>query len=357
MILVDRPFRPARPLSRASSVVAVLIAALSLMACAGEGPPDSESSAPLGRRVAVTRWDTLWTVGGALQDSILLQPWRLAASGDRVYVFDGAAARVLAFSATDGFVAWMSGRKGSGPGEFKMVRDLEVGPDGRPMLLDVGNSRITTLERTGAVHHQIQLRSVGYVDQFAPLSDGGAVLLTEHPDSSLAVADTSGRIVQRLGLPWKEFANLHPLVRQGNLASGGSGRWAFGFGLGDGWFGFSGTRPDGNRRPYIERADFPKVVEKSEGGTRTTELASYTPCSACSMTIDGTDLYVLFGGRTDHRHAVLDRYDLRTGRYRESLALPTKATEAAVADGTCFLLVEEPAPTLIALRPIPSPTR
>lgn len=142
-----------------------------------------------------------------------------------------------------------------------------------------------------------------------------------------------------------------------NLASGGDGRWAFGFALGDGWFGFSGTRPDGGRRPYVERAAFPQVVEKREGGSVTTQLASYTPCSACGMTIDGTELYVLFGGRTNMRHAVLDRYDLRTGRYRESLVLPAKTTEAAVAGDTFFLLVEEPTPMLLALRPLPSPAR
>jgi hypothetical protein len=198
---------------------------------------------------------------------------------------------------------------------------------------------------------------VGYVDQFAPLADGRAVLMTEHPDSALAVADTSGGIVQRLGLPGKEYADMHPLVRQGNLASGSNGRWAFGFGMGDGWFGFTDTRAEGGRWPYVERAEFPKVVEKREGGTLTTQLASYTPCSACSMTIEGTDLYVLFGGRTENRHAVLDRYDLRTGRYRESLLLPARTTEAAVAKGTFFLLVEEPAPTLLALRPIPTATR
>jgi hypothetical protein len=336
---------------------AILLSIVSLAACEGDGVPKREAGAPGERRVATARWDTLWSVGGSLQDSILLQPSRLAASGDRVYVFDGAAARLLAFSASEGSLAWMAGRKGSGPGEFKMVRDLEIGSGGRPMLLDVGNGRITTVERSGAVHHQTRLVNVGYVDQFAPLSDGRAVLLTEDPDSALAIADTSGGIVRRLGLPWKEFADLHPLVRQGNLASGANGRWAFGFGLGDGWFGFSGTQPEGGRRPYIERTEFPQMVQKREGGSLTTQLASYTPCSACGMTIDGTDFYVLFGGRTDNRHAVLDRYDLRTGRYRESLVLPAKATEAAVADGTYFLLVEEPAPMLLALRPIPSPAR
>jgi hypothetical protein len=275
-----------RPCVRTAALVSVIV----LAACGGDRAPDGEAAAPTERRVASARWDTLWSVGGGVQDSILLQPSRIAASGGRVYVFDHAAARVLAFSASDGSVAWMSGRKGSGPGEFKMVRDLEIGPGARPMLLDVGNGRITTLDATGAVYRQSRLGSVGYVDQFAPLADGRAVLLTEHPDSAIAIADTSGGIVQRLRLPWKEFADLHPLVRQGNLASGADGRWAFGFALGDGWFGFSGTRPDGRKRPYIERAEFPQVVEKREGGTLTTQLASYTPCSGCSMTLDGTGL-------------------------------------------------------------------
>lgn len=221
----------------------VLGALLSLAACTGDRAPHAQASTPGERRIAATGWDTLWTVGGTLQDSVLLQPWRIAASADRVYVFDGAAARVLALSARDGSIVWTSGRKGSGPGEFKRVRDLEVGPGGRPMLLDVGNGRITTLDQSGAVYRQTNLRNVGYVDQFAPLPDGRAVLLTEHPDSSLAVVDSSGGIVERLALPWAEFAELHPLVRQGTLASGGNRQWAFGFALGDGWFGFEARDP------------------------------------------------------------------------------------------------------------------
>lgn len=264
---------------------------------------------------------------------------------------NAATARLLAVSAVDGSVAWTAGRKGSGPGEFKRVRDLELDEEGRPILLDVGNGRMTTLDRGGAVHRETRLRNVGYADQFAPLSGGRAVLLTEHPDSALAVVDGTGAIVQRMVLPWAEFAQLHPLVRQGTLASGGDDRWAFGFGLGDGWFGFAGTTPEGGRRAYVERAEFPRVVEKREGNSVAAELASYTPCSACGMAMNGTELYVLFGGRTDQRGAVLDRYDLVSGGYRESLVLPAKAKEAAVANGIVFILVDDPFAALLALRP------
>lgn len=324
---------------------------LALAGCTSERSAHADERVPTGRRIAASSWDTLWVLGGALQDSILPFPSRLAAGGGRVYVFDAATARLLAVSATDGSVAWTAGGKGSGPGEFKQVRDVELDAEGRPILLDVGNGRITTLDRGGAVQREARLRNVGYADQFAPLSDGRAVLLTEHPDSALAVVDATGAIVHRIVLPWAEFAQLHPLVRQGMLASGGNDRWAFGFGLGDGWFGFAGTAPDGGRRAYVERAEFPRVVQKREGNSVTAELASYTPCSACGMAIGGTELYVLFGGRTDQRGAVLDRYDLILGTYRESLLLPAKAREAAVVDGIVFILVDDPFPALVALRP------
>lgn len=324
---------------------------LALAGCTGERSAHADEGAPAERRIATSAWDTLWVLGGTMQDSVLPHPSRLAAGGDRVYVFDAASARLLAVSATDGSVAWTAGRTGSGPGEFKRVRDLELDEEGRPILLDVGNGRITTLDRAGSVLRETRLRNVGYADQFAPLPDGRAVLLTEHPDSALAVVDETGDIIRRIELPWAEFARLHPLVRQGTLASGRNGRWAFGFGLGDGWFGFHGTTPEGGRRAYVERAEFPRVVEKREGNSVTAELASYTPCSACGMAMDGTELYVLFGGRTDQRGAVLDRYDLSSGTYRESLVLPGKAKEAAVANGVIYVLVDNPYPALLALRP------
>jgi hypothetical protein len=338
-----------RQLFRRSVVTAV--ACCLVGACTSERADGSRDAPGSERRISTTSWDTLWTIGGGLQDSVLLDPSRIASGQGRVYVFDGGASRVVAFSGRDGSRTWSTGRKGGGPGEFKLVRDLKVNDRGLPMLLDVANSRITTLDSSGIVQHEIPLKRVGYADQFAPLPDGRAVLLTNHPDSALAVVDRTGNLVNRLTIPWSEFAGLHPLVRQGGLASAPNGSWAFGFGLGDGWFGFSGTHSQGGRHRFVEAAAFPQVVTRRDGQSVTTELASYAPCSACSMSIDGMNFYVLFGGRTDHRRAVLDKYDLRTGQYRESMLLPTKATEFSVMDGIVFALVSEPAPALVALRP------
>lgn len=313
---------------------------------------ESDGGAPRDRRLSVTEWDTAWTVGGSSQDSLLLNPFLVAADGATVYVFEGGATRLLAFEAERGSLRWAAGRSGGGPLEFGRVRDLKLSADGSPALLDIGNRRITRLSAEGALRDEIALPSVGYAEQMALLADGRFVLLTDHPDSAFAVVDESGKLVERFALPWEKFTELDPLVRQGSIASSRDGRsWTFAFSLGDGWMPFRGVRSAGDRKPYVEAAQFPEVVRKKEGNSVTTELASYTPCSACSVTMDGADFYAHFGGLTQHRRRVLDRYDVASGEYRESYLLPVAAIAVAVADGVVYALIEEPYPTLLALRP------
>jgi hypothetical protein len=326
---------------------------LAAAACRAEGEPARADSAAGERRITTSAWDTVWTAGGSAEDSVLLQPFLVAAGDSAVYVFDGGASRLLAFGPDQGGLRWTAGRSGGGPLEFRRVRDLKLGADGSPVLLDIGNRRLTRVSPTGALAGETSLPAIGYADQMALLGDGRAVLLTDHPDSAFAVVDGRGRLAGRFTHPWSGFAALHPLVRQGSLASSPDGTWAFGFSLGSGWLAFRGPRSIGELNPYVERAEFPQVVEKAEGDAVTTELASYTPCSACSVTMDGKDFLVHFGGLTKERRRLLDRYDRDTGEYRESYLLPIEATAVSVSRGTVYALVDEPYPTLFALRPRP----
>lgn len=84
--------------------ISCLLLVTAPIACTGERSGDAGDTAAAGRRIAAARWDTLWVLGGAMQDSVLPHPSRLAAAGDRVYVFDASAARLLAVSAADGSV-------------------------------------------------------------------------------------------------------------------------------------------------------------------------------------------------------------------------------------------------------------
>jgi hypothetical protein len=66
----------------------------------------------------------------------------------RVLVSDGIGEVLVAVDITRG-VADTLGRKGKGPGEYTMPDRLFALPDGRTLLLDLGNGRMTTVEADG----------------------------------------------------------------------------------------------------------------------------------------------------------------------------------------------------------------
>ena len=67
----------------------------------------------------------------------------------RVLVSDGIGEVVVAVDIAAG-VADTLGRKGKGPGEYTMPDRLFALPDGRTLLLDLGNGRMTTIEVDGS---------------------------------------------------------------------------------------------------------------------------------------------------------------------------------------------------------------
>ena len=75
-------------------------------------------------------------------------------SGRRVYAVDigGVASeqhRVRVFDAGTGAHLMDIGRRGSGPGEFNLPRDLAIGLDGRLYVVDGGNFRVVMFDREG----------------------------------------------------------------------------------------------------------------------------------------------------------------------------------------------------------------
>ncbi len=74
--------------------------------------------------------------------------------GDRIYVVDigGVASdahRVRVFDAQDGKHLFDFGKRGSGPGEFNLPRDVAVGRDDLLYVVDGGNFRIQVFDRNG----------------------------------------------------------------------------------------------------------------------------------------------------------------------------------------------------------------
>ncbi len=301
------------------------------------------------RKIAVERWDTLWMVGGP-RDSTLLNPFLLAASDSLVFVYDGAARRVVAISTRDGSVAWRFGRMGSGPDEFRGVRDLKVVRGLGVAVLDPRNNRITVLDARGGVRARVPLDRVGHAEQLAPLSGGRFVLLTMAADTPFVVVDRAGRALRHTKMPWPGYARLDPLARQGLIAADGARTWAFGFSMGDGWVRYDGVSPASGLIRYVEHTEFPRVENQQEGGQFSSRIAAYQACSACSMYIEGATLHVHFGGHDDPRR-IADLYDLATGRYLSSERLPVEATAVEGTPGRRYVLAADPFPILLALKP------
>lgn len=344
---------PRRPRARLISRRLRLGCALLGFSAAASGCRGSErgghQAAPAHRRFVVERWDTGWVVGGP-RDSTLLNPFLLAASDSLVFVYDGAARRVVALSAADGSVAWRYGRSGSGPDEFRGVRDLKVIRELGVAVLDARNNRITVLNARGGVRTRVPLDRVGHAEQMAPLAGGEFVLLTMAPDSPFVMVDTAGMVLRHAMLPWPGYARLDPLARQGFIAGDGAQNWVFGFSMGDGWVRYDGTSPRSSLVRYIEHTEFPRVEHQEDGGQFSSRIAAYEACSACSASIRNSTFYVHFGGHEEPRR-IVDLYDLGTGRYVESERLPVEATVVEGAGDRRYVLAANPFPVLLALKP------
>ncbi len=103
------------------------------------------------RRIGGDKWFSRLT-------SVTVDP-----SGTRVYAVDlgGVTSeqhRVRVFNATSGEHLMDIGRRGSGPGEFNLPRDLAIGLHGRLYVVDGGNFRVVVFDKEGRY-----LRSFGSV--------------------------------------------------------------------------------------------------------------------------------------------------------------------------------------------------
>lgn len=74
--------------------------------------------------------------------------------GERLYVVDiggvnSSRHQVRVFDAVNGNQLFDIGRRGAGPGEFNLPRDVAIGKDGRIYVVDGGNFRVQVFDRDG----------------------------------------------------------------------------------------------------------------------------------------------------------------------------------------------------------------
>ena len=98
------------------------------------------------RRIGSDKWFSRLT-------SVTVDP-----AGKRVYAVDlgGVTSeqhQVRVFDAVSGAHLMDIGKRGSGPGEFNLPRDVAIGKDGRLYVVDGGNFRVVVFDREGRYLH------------------------------------------------------------------------------------------------------------------------------------------------------------------------------------------------------------
>ena len=306
------------------------------------------------RRFVRAQWERIWIHGGHAGDTTLLIPFAITASAGRVYVADRAEQRVLALAADDGALAWMAGRRGGGPEEFRRVDAIAAAPDGGVVVADGGNGRIAFLDSAGRTHRHVRPEGLPIYVTLCPLSDGSVVVGTGGPVSPVVHVGRDGGIRSRPALPWPDLNELYPAVpRQGIFAPepGGAG-CAYALALGRGFTRFAAGRFQ-PPRPYVESFPLPRSVltPSIPGQPPNEQLEPGWTEAVRGLAVAGDALVLAFWGKTADRGRLLDVYDRASGRYRHSIRVPEPVERVAYADGIFFFLTTRGGyPAVVAMR-------
>ena len=276
------------------------------------------------RRGSPQAWDTLWVFDGGddqLAEAVSLVPDRHGG----VYFADTFLPRVYHLDARGG-LDWSWGREGSGPGELRDIRAMALDGSGNLVLVDSGNRRIYTLSSEGQLLDEVPLHiDAGYVFRVVVLGSNQYVMATDGPAPWILV-DQAGKQVQIADTP-QGVSQLSFLQRFGLITKWKQDRWVLGFQNGNGWFTFrSGAVALAS--PYVEHTEFP---------SHDAHPSDVTVHSAVSLSVRGDTLAVFFAGSTRDQFRSLDRYELQSGDYLDSLMLPQPVQQAVWGtQGTCL---------------------
>ena len=293
------------------------------------------------RVITRPRFDTLWTYGG-IDDSILGTADRIAAfpNGDAA-ILDGSGPQVHRIGPTG--VAWSWGSRGQGPREMAQPRAIVVDERGQVVIGDTRNRRLIWLTGTGTWTREATLPppagelTTGVLEGIVPLPRGEYIVYQGDVQPWIRVAE-SGELVEAIPLPWSGFRQMHPMQTLGEVTHGPStALWIFGFSHGNGFFVFSDSH-DPVAYPYIDHSRFRDLVVQPLGGGRKGFglRLDYPPGevrrTAQDLATRADTLYVLVENR------VLDRYSVSTGKYLESIALPSPIMRMAMTGDTLLVI-------------------
>lgn len=129
-------------------------------------------------------------------------------SGQRIYVVDIGGVksenhRVRVFETATGRHVMDIGKRGSGPGEFNLPRDMAIGKDGRLYVVDGGNFRVQIFNADGSYHSSFgsvgrQLGNFARPKEIAADKDGN-IYVADAAFGNFQIFDPEGELLMFVG--------------------------------------------------------------------------------------------------------------------------------------------------------------
>lgn len=284
----------------------------------------------------------LWTHGGSRDDSLVALPMSLAADSERVVVYDGMDGSFTAYSARTGAVQWRAGRRGKGPDEYSAYVTLASTPGGDFLALDWQNLRLTYLEpSTGSTRRTVRWPVLSAPQYACATADDRLLTLSSRSGGKpplIWLADSVATL--EASLPWPDAREAYYLATQSLLASGPHGDCvlALKFGRGFARYNLQDSLPL-YARDYVEPVPLATLTrEKAPQGGTLTSFAKGTVGAAIAAAVGEGEILVAFGGRSEFRRRLVDRYALADGDYQGSFLLPFSPDGIAVSAGRIFVI-------------------
>ena len=283
------------------------------------------------------RWDTLYSIGGEAEDTTLLRARLIAARDGNLYAYDFSDDRLKAFD-DRGRLRWTFGRQGGGPGEFGNPTDLGVAPNGDVWITDAGAARTTVLTSDGALRRHIPFDGRPIMRTIP--SEGRRLVFPTSPEHFWVALGEEGQVIEEGEFPTVELRDAEPVIRPPFVSMSPAGDvWAAVFPVADPLLVYRGRDLRCTGR-LVEGGPFPDAFSRD------------TPIWAVGVTVSDTSVFVLARGQTEYELQLLDEYSAEDCRYVRTLLLPRKLQALAYDGGVFYFYYEDPAPAIVALRPV-----
>lgn len=283
-------------------------------------------------------------------DTALAWPGLIAAGGGKVYLFDWGNNRVLELN-DRGDKGATFGRRGPGPGEFRMVTDMQLAQNGTLHLLDTQNRRITVLSDRLQPVKEIPLETaVGQPQRALPEVDG-YLLYTIPSDTALVEASRNGTRTGARPLPWREVTLVHWVAREGYLLQDdASDLIVYAFKYGNGWIAFRpATHTASSRGRFFFDAPFPTVVQTRDPSGYSLRFSERATLTIRGAAVSAGCLYVTANDVGGDAESILDVFDASTGTYMLSYRIPFNIGNIAVSNDVAYALGSDPYPIVVRM--------